>query len=410
MSVFAYLEDRDSGTRSTTMSGIKHFLDSVYGTTRVNTRQTSVEEMARYEQLGSQYVKDTKRNRLQDIKNWKKTSTKSPASMRGYLVAVRGFFRKNKIVLSEEDKEDISKMFKGGEEAPGDAPDHAQIRRFLEFAPPHIKAICLLMSATGMRIGGTCKFKESQIDWDRRMITLLAKDEKGDKGRVVFFTEEAEIAVKEYLRVRKQIIAKNNRTVLNFTNTDKGKERHKEGGNLCKIDGRLFPFDEATITRAWNKTLRRSGQLKKNYLDRVIFHPHTLRSFFITYMKNDGCPSEVVEVLVGHKLYLNYTRFTPLMLQEHYEKHSNVLVIGSEEKVRKTIDGITAKITELEGKNAAKDATIADLQSKLAEVERVQQKEKRLRDEVESDPQFIAMKKAAEEAALREYEKIKAGK
>jgi integrase len=366
--------------------------------------------MARYEQLGSQYVKDTKRNRLQDIKNWKKTSTKSPASMRGYLVAVRGFFRKNKIVLSEEDKEDISKMFKGGEEAPGDAPDHAQIRRFLEFAPPHIKAICLLMSATGMRIGGTCKFKESQIDWDRRMITLLAKDEKGDKGRVVFFTEEAEIAVKEYLRVRKQIIAKNNRTVLNFTNTDKGKERHKEGGNLCKIDGRLFPFDEATITRAWNKTLRRSGQLKKNYLDRVIFHPHTLRSFFITYMKNDGCPSEVVEVLVGHKLYLNYTRFTPLMLQEHYEKHSNVLVIGSEEKVRKTIDGITAKITELEGKNAAKDATIADLQSKLAEVERVQQKEKRLRDEVESDPQFIAMKKAAEEAALREYEKIKAGK
>ncbi|MGA9029609.1 MAG: hypothetical protein WB404_04195, partial [Methanoregula sp.] len=83
MSVFAYLDGRDSGTRSTTMSGIRHFLDSVYGTTRVNTRQTSAEEMARYEQLGSQYVKDKKRDRLQDIKNWRKTSTKSPASMRG---------------------------------------------------------------------------------------------------------------------------------------------------------------------------------------------------------------------------------------------------------------------------------------------------------------------------------------
>ncbi|MFY9981173.1 MAG: site-specific integrase, partial [Methanoregula sp.] len=350
MPVFAYLEDRDSASKATTLAGIKHFLDSVYGTSRVNTRQTTAEEMARYEQLGSQYVKDTKRDRLQDIKSWKKTSTKSPASMRGYLVAVRGFFKKNKIVLSDEDKEEISRLFKGGEEAPVDAPDHAQIRRFLEFAPPHIKAICLLMSATGMRIGGTCKFKETQIDWDRRMITLLAKDEKGDKGRVVFFSEEAEQAVREYLKIRRKIIAKNNRTVLNFTNTDKGKERHKEGGNLCREDGRLFPFDEATITRAWNKTLKKSGQLRRNHLDRVIFHPHTLRSFFITYMKNDGCPSEVVEVLVGHKLYLNYTRFTPLMLQEHYEKHSNVLVIGSEEKVRKTIDGITAKITELEGK------------------------------------------------------------
>lgn len=173
---------------------------------------------------------------------------------------VRGFFKKNKIVLSDEDKEEISRLFKGGEEAPVDAPDHAQIRRFLEFAPPHIKAICLLMSATGMRIGGTCKFKETQIDWDRRMITLLAKDEKGDKGRVVFFTEEAEQAVREYLKIRRKIIAKNNRTVLNFTNTDKGKERHKEGGNLCREDGRLFPFDEATITRAWNKTLKKSGQ------------------------------------------------------------------------------------------------------------------------------------------------------
>ncbi|MGP8167732.1 MAG: tyrosine-type recombinase/integrase [Methanoregula sp.] len=388
MSVFAYLEDRDSASRATTLAGIKHFLDSVYGTSRVNTRQTTAEEMARYEHLGSLYVKDTKRDRLQDIKNWKKTSTKSPASMRGYLVAVRGFFKKNKIVLSDEDKEEISRLFKGGEEAPVDAPDHAQIRRFLEFAPPHIKAICLLMSATGMRIGGTCKFKETQIDWDRRMITLLAKDEKGDKGRVVFFTEEAEQAVREYLKIRRKIIAKNNRTVLNFTNTDKGKERHKEGGNLCREDGRLFPFDEATITRAWNKTLKKSGQLRRNHLDRVIFHPHTLRSFFITYLKNDGCPSEVVEVLVGHKLYLNYTRFTPLMLQEHYEKHSNVLVIGSEEKVRKTIDGITAKITELEGKNAAKDETIAALQYKLSKIEEQNEVTEKLR-QAKDDPDVL---------------------
>ena len=62
MPVFANLEDRDSASKATTLAGtIKHFLDSVYGTSRVNTRQTTAEEMARYEQLGSQDVKDTKR-------------------------------------------------------------------------------------------------------------------------------------------------------------------------------------------------------------------------------------------------------------------------------------------------------------------------------------------------------------
>ena len=63
MPVFAYLEDRDSASKATTLAGIKHFLDSVYGTSRVNTRQTTAEEMARDQQLGSQDVKDTKRDR-----------------------------------------------------------------------------------------------------------------------------------------------------------------------------------------------------------------------------------------------------------------------------------------------------------------------------------------------------------
>ena len=94
MSVFAYLEDRDSGSRATTLSRYqalprfslwnlpsKHKADHRRGNGPVPSN------------LGSQYIKDTKRDRLQDIKNWKKTSTKSPASMRGYLVAVPGFLQ-----------------------------------------------------------------------------------------------------------------------------------------------------------------------------------------------------------------------------------------------------------------------------------------------------------------------------
>jgi uncharacterized coiled-coil protein SlyX len=54
-----------------------------------------------------------------------------------------------------------------------------------------------------------------------------------------------------------------------------------------------------------------------------------------------------------------------MMLQEQYEMHSNALEIGSEEKVKKTLDGVSAKITEQSTRIAEQERTIAELRAKL---------------------------------------------
>lgn len=363
MSVFAYLDDKNESRRRSCIGGIKLFLDEIYGMTRVNHGYTSPEEKALYEQKGAEYVKDISRDYVKDLIHWKNNSKNTAGSMRTYLGAVKEFFEVNGITFTREQEKKILNKFKGGIEAPDDAPDHGVIRSLLEHSDVRMKAVVLLLSSTGMRIGELLSIHENQIDFARRMITLKAEDTKTQTGRNVFFTREAELALNQFLKVRGKYIADNNIQAAKLKNNIQTKD-----------DGRIFPHDPNSINKTWNRTLKHAGMYQQNDRGQQKFHPHSLRQFFSTQLRKDGTPDSIVEVLLGHKLYLGtYTRYTPSELQEQYEKHSPALSIGGEDQVRKTISALAEKAIEHNSTIDSLRKENTDLLERLQQLERNQQ-------------------------------------
>lgn len=64
---------------------------------------------------------------------------------------------------------------------------------------PFEKALILFLSTTGCRISEATNAKLSDIDWDRREIRIIGK---GNKPRFTWFSERAEIALREYINAR----------------------------------------------------------------------------------------------------------------------------------------------------------------------------------------------------------------
>lgn len=368
MSVFTFAEDKEANRKRTCVAAVKIFLDHIYQVERDRRGPATPNMSELYERLGSQYLQDTGRNHVKDLISFKKSVSLAPRTARAYLGIIKIFLEENGILLSSKQKAQLKKEFRGGDEAPDDPPDHMQIRSFLEHSDVRMKAITLLLSSSGMRIGELLSISEDSINYSRRMITLKADATKTKTGRVVFFSREAETALRRFLNERKKYIERNNRRALLMRPDTQTKE-----------DARIFGYDPITINRAWRRNLKRANMYLKNGYDRATFHPHTLRQFFSTQMRKNGCPDSIVEVLLGHTPYLaTYIRYTPKELEEAYEKYSPILEIGSDDMVRKTV----ASIAEASTKHAEE---ITKLQSEKEALEkRLQQVEQARASRIEA--------------------------
>jgi integrase len=394
---FTYLEDKEPGRRRSCLAANKLFLDHINGTKRENHGYIPKGEDEAYKQMALSYLADTNRDRVKDLITWRKQSTLAAKTCKVYAGCVKEFLENNGVVFDKKQLGKIKAAYKGGEEAPDDAPDHGKIRSFLEHGDVRIRAMALLLSSTGMRVGELLSIREKSIDFDRRMITLLAKDTKTNTGRVVFFTKEAERALSQWIKVKEKYITEKNIVVAAF-----GKNESKYDHSAVD-DGRIFPYDPVSINRAWNRNLKHSGQFDKNDRGIVKFHPHSLRQFFSTQLRRNGCPDSVVEILLGHKPYLStYIKYSPADLQEAYEKHSPALVIGSADDVRRTVNALAEKAIETNGliKNLTEEKReIAEKYAALQE--RLQQLEETKRDTETVEAHLDEKIAAAVAAALK---------
>jgi len=162
------------------------------------------------------------------------------------------------------------------------------------------RALILLLLRTGMRIG---ELLETQINdivlSDRKILIYLGS--KNYQGRAVYFSEDAEHALKHWLRMRDST-----RRYLFYGPT----------------------LERLSYSTAWGvmrKTLERAGLVHKKY------SLHSLRHTFATDMINAGMRIEVLQQLLGHKsieLTMRYAKLSSKTREQDYFRAMQIIEHG----------------------------------------------------------------------------------
>ena len=162
------------------------------------------------------------------------------------------------------------------------------------------RALLMLLLRTGMRIGELLEVKPADIIMrDRKILIYLGS--KNYKGRAVYFSEDAEQALKHWLRVRDS-----SKTYLFY-----GVRKEQ----LC-------------YSAAWSvmkNTSEHAGLAGKKY------SLHSLRHTFATDMVNSGMRIEVLQKLLGHQsieLTMIYARVSDETRREDYFRAMKIIEDG----------------------------------------------------------------------------------
>jgi len=162
------------------------------------------------------------------------------------------------------------------------------------------RALLLLLLRTGMRIGELLEVRVQDIILQERKV-LLYIGEKNLIGRTIYFSEDADHALRHWLRTRKA-----EKEYLFYGTT---RER------LCY----------AAAWKVMKHTMKRAGLSHKKY------SLHHLRHTFATEMLNSGMRIEVLQQILGHQSIeqtMRYARLSDKTREEEYFRAMNVIEKG----------------------------------------------------------------------------------
>lgn len=146
-----------------------------------------------------------------------------------------------------------------------------------------------VLLATGMRISEALSLKRSSIDFIQKEARIIGK---GNKERVVFFTDEALEWVKKYL-ARRDVLGDKHESL--FTTTFK---RTTKTGTSRDVR----PLRNQDINRVYKKTCLKA-KLNKSISN------HTLRHTFATTLASNGAPILQISKLLAHERYDTTCRY-----------------------------------------------------------------------------------------------------
>ena len=180
------------------------------------------------------------------------------------------------------------------------------------------RALLLLLLRTGMRIGELLEVKVSDIVLhDRKILIYLGS--KNYRGRAVYFNEDAEHALKHWLRLRDS-----NQRYL-FYGVRK---------------------EQLSYSGAWGvmrTTLERAGLEDKKY------SLHSLRHTFATDMINSGMRIEVLQQLLGHQsieLTMKYARLSDETRERDYFRAMKIIEQGGRDDEPYRVSNALQKVFE----------------------------------------------------------------
>lgn len=280
---------------------LKDYLD--YLEIEKNRSRKTKENYTRYLRL---FLKETKIEKVKDIteevvrnfrvkladKNLKKVTQSY------YVIALRNFLKyliKRKIKALPPEVIELPKIPARDIEI----LDYKELERFLN-APKgdtlrvlRDRALLETLFSTGLRVSELCMLNRT-IDLGLGEISVRGK---GDKIRVVFFSDRAKKALKEYLEKRGDL-----EEALFVSISKKG-----------NVIGRMIP---RTVQRLVDKYARMAGISKH-------VHPHELRHSFATDLLINGADLRSVQELLGHAHISTTQVYTHLTNKELKEIHKS---------------------------------------------------------------------------------------
>lgn len=223
-----------------------------------------------------------------------------------YLIAIRQFLKylgKRGITALAPDKIDLAKM----KERQIDFLTGEELKRILH-APSgddekslRDRAILEMLFSTGLRISELCSLPRD-ISLDRDEISIRGK---GEKVRVVFISDDAKSAVRNYLKKRKDLGGGLFAPV--HANGSKTKNPARAGGD---------DLTPRSIQRMIKVYAAKAGIMKH-------VTPHVLRHSFATDLLSNGADIRSVQVMLGHANIATtqiYTHVTDAHLRETHKK------------------------------------------------------------------------------------------
>ncbi len=161
------------------------------------------------------------------------------------------------------------------------------------------KAMLELLFSTGLRVSELCFLNKDSIDLDKEEFSVRGK---GEKVRLVFISEQAKNALRNYLDKRTDI---DEALFIRIKNSAKSERQ--------QVSSRLTPRSVQRIVKYY---AIKSGITKK-------LTPHGLRHMFATDLLQNGADIRSVQKLLGHSSITTtqiYTHVTDAELKEVHKK------------------------------------------------------------------------------------------
>jgi len=233
-----------------------------------------------------------------------------------HLIALRSFLKylvRENIPSLSPDRIELAKTG----ERHLDLISHGELERLLaapkgtELKNLRDTAILELLFSTGLRVSELCSLTVDKVDLKRDEFSIRGK---GGKVRVVFLTDSAKKAVKEYLEKRGDA-----GEALFIAHSAVGQSKEAKKANSKSINVSLEPLTSRSVERIVKHYATKAGISKK-------VTPHGLRHSFATDLLSNGADLRSVQMMLGHSNISTtqiYTHVTDKQLREvHKAFHS----------------------------------------------------------------------------------------
>ena len=369
------------------MSKVKNFLENYdnLGTRRnlkvaIHKYFQSLYEEANPENLDAIAEKyfSTERDYESDLQTFLKSLNGSaPLTIKLKLSNIKNFLLENNVEITQKIWRKINRRIKGSRALTLDRiPTNSEFKKLLLHMAIQGKALYLILESSGMRIGELLQsnIDDLYLEENPARIQIRGEITKTGNSRHAFFSREAQEALIEWLKVRKD-----------YLKAAIGKSHLYD---KVADDPRIFPFNASTAYSIWRKALHKAGLNDRDKsTDREKLHPHVLRKLFRTRLGAAGViPIDVVEALMGHEEHLTevYRKYTVQDLGKFYLKGESALLVFTEAqevtKLRKEVDernktlqtlvnGLTTENLDMKSKVAKLDLENTKLNKRIQKTE-----------------------------------------